>query len=169
MSKNIVLVGFMGAGKSVAAKELAKRLKQRAVSTDDLLEKQEKRRIADIFRDSGEAYFRRQEKALIRKLSSQTGLIIDCGGGAFLDQENIDHLNSSGVTIYLEAGVDEIARRTEGLKHRPLLNVDDPHKKIKELLTQRKPFYAQALHTIHTDGKGNRQVCDEIMKVLKPC
>ena len=166
MSENIVLIGFMGAGKSVAAKELARRLKREAVSTDSVVEKKEKQPITDIFEKFGEAHFRQLEKDAVVELSAKENLIIDCGGGVFINEENIRQLKKNGVVICLSATPECLLERTQRTKIRPLLNVPDPLKKIKELLVVREPFYRQAHHWIDTTGKTNQEVCDEIERVL---
>ena len=87
--KNIVIVGFMGTGKTTIATQVANRLKMKYVSTDSLIEKREKRTINEIFTDSGEEYFRDIESEVVREVSSGEGLVIDAGGGAVLREENI--------------------------------------------------------------------------------
>jgi len=166
MIKNIVLIGFMGAGKSVAAQELKKRLNRKVVSTDAAIEAQEGRPITDIFRDSGEEYFRRLERDCVVKLSEQSNLIMDCGGGIFLDPQNILQLKKSGIVFYLSASPETIEARTKGTKHRPLLNTADSKSVIVELLAKRKPYYEQADYVIDTDHKTNEQVCDEIEDII---
>ena len=168
MSKNIALVGFMGAGKSVVAKNLATALKRKLVSTDEAIVERTKRPIVDIFRDSGEAYFRDVEKEVVQNLSRQSNLVIDCGGGVVIDHENIRNLKGSGVLIYLAATPDVIYERVRGEKHRPLLNVPDPKAKIAELLAARKSKYEQAHHTVDTSGKTIKEVTNEILSLLAP-
>lgn len=167
MAKNIVLIGFMGAGKSVAANELAKRLQRDVFSTDALIEKREGRTIAEIFEHSGEAYFRKVENTVVRDIVPRKGIIIDCGGGVFLNPENSKSLKKTSIVFYLSATPKILYERTKAHSHRPLLKAHDPLKKIKELLKIREPFYQQADHIIHTSGKTNTQVCDEIMEFLK--
>lgn len=166
MSKNIVLIGFMGAGKSVAAKELARRLKREAVSTDRAVEKRENRSIADIFQDPGEKYFRQLEKQVVAELARKESLIIDCGGGVFTNDGNISQLKKNSIVICLSATPECLLERTRRTKIRPLLNVPDPLKKINELLAVREPFYRQAHHWLDTTGKTNQEVCDEIERLL---
>lgn len=163
--KNIVLVGFMGSGKTTIAIEVAKRLKMRYVSTDDLIEKKEKRTINEIFRDSGEGYFRDVESAIIRDLSSQDGMVIDAGGGAVIRDENIACMKSGGVVICLSADEETIMARTKKYKHRPLLNVEDPKRRIRDLLAKRSPLYAKADHTVDTGKLTVRQAVEEVVKL----
>ena len=93
-------------------------------------------------------------------------MIIDCGGGVVLDPENITNLKKNGTLIYLSASAESIWQRVKGRKHRPLLNVEDPQAKIKELLESRKSFYEQADHVVDTNNKTINAVCDEIGRLL---
>ena len=156
----------MGAGKTVAANELAKRLKRMVFSTDLLIEQKEGKSIAEIFKVNGEDYFRRQEEAVVADLSKKDNLIIDCGGGVFLNPKNRKSLKKNGLTFYLAASPEVVHQRTRNSRQRPLLNTSDPKKVIKDLLAKREQFYKQADHTIDTDGKTNEQVCNEIEEIL---
>ena len=162
--KNIVLVGFMGAGKSVVAKNLGAILKRHVVSTDAMIVEREKRPITDIFKDSGEAYFRGVEKSVVEEVSKKNNLIVDCGGGVVLNQDNIDNLKKNGVMFYLEVTPDVIYDRVKNEKHRPLLNVPDPKARIEELLKVRQSKYVKAHYTIDTSHKTIKQVVNEILK-----
>jgi len=166
MKKNIVLTGFMGAGKSVIAKKLESILKRRLVSTDGLIVDREKRPITDIFKDSGEDYFRKVESEVVGEISAQEGLIVDCGGGIVLNEDNVVNLKRTGIVFYLSATPEVIYKRVKDQKHRPLLNVDDPLKAIKELLEKRELLYLKADHTINTSDKTIEQVAEEIIKLL---
>ena len=126
--KNIVLVGFMGAGKSVVGKKLAILLKRNLVSTDALIVEREKRPIADIFKDSGEPYFRGAVKAIVEDVSKKENFIIDCGGGVVLNPDNMSNLKKGGVVFYLKAKSEVLYERVKSEKHRPLLNsIPDYH------------------------------------------
>ena len=144
MDKNIVLVGFMGSGKSMIARELGKRLKIEVVAIDDLAEAKEGQTIHEIFRSKGEAYFRDLEQSIIKDISLREGIVIDCGGGAVLRKENLQHLKTNGIVFYLQATPEVIYQRIKNEKHRPLLKVPDPLGCIKELYQQRLPLYNQA-------------------------
>jgi len=165
--KNIVLVGFMGTGKTVIGKALAEDLKMTYVSTDDLIEEKEGRLISEIFADKGEEYFRKKEKDTIIKVSAKSGQIIDTGGGVVLDPENMDALKKNGVVICLWANPDTILERTKKHKHRPLLEVDDPKQRIQELLENRKPFYDQANFHINTTASDITDAVDRIIGLLR--
>ena len=166
MKTNIVLVGLMGAGKTRTARQLAKILHKKCVSTDAEIEQREGRSIADIFRDSGEEYFRKLEKETVRQIALEDDLIVDCGGGIVLDPDNILQLKKKGIVFYLYASPDVIHRRTRRHTHRPLLNVPDPLAKIKTLLEERQAHYEQADHTIDTDRQSVEQTVEEVLKKL---
>ncbi len=164
---NIVLIGFMGAGKTAVAKKLAHALGQKLVSIDEQIVEQEGRSINEIFSTQGEKYFRSIEKQIVSQISHGDGLVIDCGGGTVLDAENMAHLKRNGTVIYLKASAKTIFHRTKNAHHRPLLNVQDPQAKIEELLSLRGPFYQQADLVINTDEKTEKDVVQEILKALE--
>ncbi|MFC1510076.1 shikimate kinase [Candidatus Omnitrophota bacterium] len=161
--RNIVLVGFMGSGKSAVSRQLAELMKREMVSTDALIEKKEGRAITEIFSQSGEAYFRQVEKDVISETVELKGSILDCGGGVILDPDNLVNLKKSGITIYLRTSPDVIYARVKSSTHRPLLAVADPKTKIKEILDARKDLYEQADIIVDTDGKDVKQVCNNII------
>ena len=153
----------MGAGKSVVGKNLATFLKREYISTDDLIETKERKRITEIFKISGEPYFRSVERNMVAEVSVRENLVIDCGGGVALNSMNINNLKKNGIVFYLSATPEVIYTRVKDQKHRPLLNVDHPKLKIKELLEQRKAFYEKADHTIDTSAKTPNAVAQEIL------
>ncbi len=164
--KNIVLVGFMGTGKTTIAGLLSKRLRMRYVSTDELIEEREKLPIAEIFAIKGEGYFRQAEQEVVKKASLMNGVVIDTGGGVVLKEENIKNLKKGGIIICLTATPDVILERTKGYKHRPLLNTGQPKKKIEELLLARAPYYKNADYTIDTSELAIKEAVEEIEKIL---
>lgn len=167
LTKNIVLVGFMGTGKTAVAKTLAQRFKMRYISTDEFIEKREKRSIADIFAKDGEEYFRQVEKGVAGEVSSLEGVVIDAGGGIVIKEENLKNLKKNGTIICLTATVDVILERTKGKSHRPLLNTDDQKKKIEELLARRAPYYAKADFTIDTSSLSVEDVAKKIEDMVR--
>ena len=112
-------------------------------------------------------YFRDREAEAIRRLSSEEGVVIDCGGGAVLDPENIRNLKEKGTVFCLTASPEVILRRTQGRHHRPLLNTEDPLSKIRSLLAERRSAYeAAADFMIDTDQQTVRETADEIIRLL---
>lgn len=165
--KNIILVGFMGTGKTTIAAALANKLKMRYVSTDALIEKREKRTINEIFTTDGEDRFRDIESGVVREVCAMDSVVIDAGGGAVIREENIAMMKAGGILICLTADPEIIMERTKKYKHRPLLNVEDPKRKIRDLMTKRAPFYAKADHCIDTGKLTARQVVEEIIKIAE--
>jgi len=166
MNRNIVLIGFMGAGKSLISKSLAMKLRRPVVSTDQKIVEKEKRTINEIFEQSGEQYFRQIEKDVVARLAGEENLIIDGGGGIVLDPQNITFLKANGILFYLFATPQEIYRRTQREAHRPLLQVKDPLRRIEELFGRRESFYAQADYTIDTNQKSPDLIRDEIITLF---
>jgi shikimate kinase len=164
---NIVLIGFMGTGKTTIAIELSHRLGMKYVSTDDLIEKRERSTINEIFTKRGEDYFRDVESAVIRDTACMDNLVIDTGGGAVMRDENVAYMKSSGVVICLTADENVIMERTKKYKHRPLLNVEDPKRKIRDLLAKRSPYYAKADYAIDTGELTVRQVIEKIVEIAE--
>ena len=109
--KNIVLVGFMGTGKTVVAKRLAERLKREFLELDAVIEKKEGMSIKDIFEKKGEPYFRKLEKAVVKEAAQKQGLVISAGGGAIIDEENFKTLKPNSIIICLQALPDTIIQR----------------------------------------------------------
>ncbi len=164
---NIYLVGFMGTGKTATGKALAKRLKRVFVDMDDLIIEQEKMPISDIFKSKGEPFFRKIEKEVIAELAKKNDLIVACGGGAFVDSDNIRLMKSTGIVVCLTSSPEKIFERTRAFSHRPLLNVKDPIGRIKELLEKRMPFYAQAHYSIDCDKLSVEESAQKVIECLK--
>lgn len=164
---NIVLVGFMGTGKTAVGRALSKRLKMTYISTDEVIIDKERRSINDIFKKSGEVYFRRVEKEVVEKVSELENFIIDAGGGAVLDEDNLKNLKRNGLVVCLSATPEIIQERTRRYHQRPLLNVDDPKAKIKELLDCRAPFYAKADYTIDTTDLSIEEAAERIIELFQ--
>jgi len=163
---NIFLVGFMGTGKTAVGRLLAKKLKRKFVEMDEEIEKREGKRIVDIFSQKGEVYFRKVEKDVLKEIASQDNLVVSCGGGVVVDEENLRILKETGVVICLQAHPLTIYERTKDTDERPLLNVSDPLEKIKELLSRRVPFYKKAHYFIDTDYLSIEEVAEKIIQIL---
>jgi shikimate kinase len=164
---NIVLVGFMGTGKTVVARALAERLSMKYLDLDDEIEKKEGRSINEIFRQDGEAHFRYLEKLAVKRISGLDNQVLATGGGVVLDKENVEHLKNNGVLICLTSRPEIIYSRVKDQTQRPLLNVDDPLRKIRDLLSARQPYYAKANFTVDTSKLTVEETIDKIIKLLK--
>ena len=166
MRHNIVLVGFMGTGKSVVGKRVAEKLGRRFLELDEIIEKKEGASIKEIFEKKGELYFRRIEKETVKEVSQKIGVVISVGGGAIIDEENFNNLKRNSVIICLEASPDTILERTKGLRTRPLLNVPDPKQKIEGLLKKRASYYKRADYCIDTNRLMTGQVVTRVIELV---
>ncbi|MGB9846123.1 MAG: shikimate kinase [Desulfotomaculales bacterium] len=166
--KNIVLIGFMGTGKTAVGRRLAGRLGREFVDTDAEIERVTGKSIPQIFARDGEKRFRSEERLVIQKFSRREGLVISTGGGAVLDLENVADLKRNGVLICLKADPEVIYQRVKGKKHRPLLlkkgNLKD---QILKLLDERKLSYDVADYTVDTSQRPPDRVVDEIIAYLE--
>lgn len=153
MENNIVLIGFMGCGKSTVGKILAKKLNLRFCDSDTVIEDREGTAINAIFAEKGEGYFRALEKDTIRELSEQKGLVIATGGGAVMNPENVKNLRGSGVVFFLDVTPETVLNRLQGDNSRPLLKRADKESAVTELMSKRSPFYIEAAHhTVNADN-----------------
>lgn len=166
---NVILIGFMGCGKTTVGLRLSYRLRRAVIDTDKEIEKEEKRTISDIFATDGEAYFRDRETACLQKLIENTNnQIISVGGGLPLREENRRLLHELGQVFYLCAEGETIYERLKDDTTRPLLQGGDPLTKIEALLQERDPYYRAAADVvIAVDGKSFEQILDEIEKNVK--
>jgi len=160
----------MGAGKTTAGRALAKSLGWNFLDLDDVIEQRERKSVAEIFALFGEPAFRSMESealtALLQDQQAGSDLILALGGGAFVQKQNRDVLNSAGaITVLLEAPVEELRRRCQAeRKARPLAQQDA---RFNELFAARRADYALARFTVQTLGKSVEQVTAEIEQLLK--
>ncbi len=164
--KNIVLTGFMGTGKTEVGRELARIVGWKIIDVDDEIVKTQDMSINEIFSRFGEPAFRDMETEMIRNVSQNRNVIVSTGGGAVMRQENMDILREKGVIVCLAATPETILRRTSSNSERPLLRVEDPLRRIRELLESRRPFYRKADVTIDTEGKTPLLIAEEILEKM---
>lgn len=157
MNRNIFLVGMMGAGKTTVGRALAKKLNKRFIDSDHEIEARTGASISLIFEIEGEAGFRQREAEVIADLAAQKDIVLATGGGAVLRPENRACLKSHGTVIYLRASVASVLQRTSHDKSRPLLQTDDPRKRIEELIKQREPLYTEVADIVIDTGRPNVQ------------
>lgn len=151
----IALIGMMGAGKSTIGKLLARACDLEFVDADRELEARSGVAIATIFELEGEDGFRKREAAIVDELTQRAGIVLATGGGAVLRADNRQHLRERTLVIYLQASADEIERRTAHDRSRPLLQAADPGARIRELLAQREPLYAETAHLTFPSSTSN--------------
>jgi shikimate kinase len=165
--KNLVLIGFMGSGKSTVGRELHSRLGYELIDMDTVIEQREGRPITRIFEEDGEPYFRRLETELLRELNESSGprRIISTGGGVVGNEENRDLLRRMGYVVWLHAPIHVIAERTGRNRDRPLLHTEDPLTKIATLLEHRRPLYQETAHLkVDTTGLDGGELATGILE-----
>ncbi len=163
---NIVLVGFMGTGKTSVGEQLSSRLGMHYVDTDDVVEQMSGRSISDIFAEDGEPAFRQLESEAVQKVSKLNNHVISTGGGVVLKKSNIVTLKQTGTVFCLTATAEEIYRRVGHETHRPLLQTPDALAKIRTMLTERAPYYAEADYMVETTGRSFEEIIAHIREIL---
>lgn len=158
--KNLILIGFMGAGKTTVGRLLARERKMRFADTDERLVSEQGISIPEIFEKYGEPYFRDLETDLLRRMQTDTEqTVISVGGGMPVRAENRKLLRSLGCVIYLSASKQTILGRVKNDGSRPMLNGDDLDARITKLMREREALYRQTAHIdIRTDGRSVPQV-----------
>ena len=159
---NIVLVGFMGTGKSTVGKLLAQKLGFAFVDTDAQIVKEQGRTIADIFAEQGEAHFRTLETEMIRTVLLNAGQVVATGGGAVLAAENRDVMLEQGFVVALKADQAEIVARVRKDKGRPLLQ-GGVEARVATLLEKRRFAYDFADWIVETTGLAPEEVAERIL------
>ncbi len=164
---NLYLVGFMGTGKSTVGRLVAQRLGFRLLDSDQEIEQQQGRTIADIFARDGEPAFRALERTFVEGGHPATRAVVACGGGLVVQPGMADELRRRGVVVCLHASLATILDRTSRHKHRPLLNVEDPAERIRALYAVREPVYRNAGTVILTDARPLGEVVAHVLRVWR--
>jgi len=162
--ENIVLLGFMGTGKSTVGRRLAKALSKEFIDTDAEIERITGLTVAEVFRRYGETRFRSEEKLLVKRLSGKTGCVIATGGGTVVDPENWEALAKNGVMIQLYAPLDTVLARITQKGSRPLLKGN--RDVLARLWAVRQLVYGQAAHTVDTTDKDVDGVVKAIVDLI---
>jgi 3-dehydroquinate synthase len=163
--RNLVLMGFMGTGKSTLGREVADRLGRDFVDMDDLIEARAGKPIARIFEEDGETSFRELESRLCRELAERDGIVIATGGGALIDPVNRAVMSRDGVVVCLQADVDEILRRVGHGEERPLLQGADPRQDVERLLARRQRAYAAVPWQLPTTDRSTDELIGELVRL----
>jgi shikimate kinase len=158
--RSVVLVGMMGAGKSSVGRRLAARLGVPFVDADAEIESAAGMTIAEIFAQHGESYFRAGEARVIARLLEQGPQVLATGGGAVMDANTRALIRDKGISVWLKADLEILLKRTKRRGDRPLAD------KIKDLLPQREPIYAQADITVQSRDEPHDTIVDEIVGAL---
>lgn len=163
--KNIYLIGFMGTGKSTVGTMLAETLGTKCIEMDELIQKRQQMSITEIFDAFGERYFRDLETELLHSLVDEEQIVVSCGGGSVLRNENAEIMKQSGRIILLTASPETVYKRVRDSKTRPILNGHMSIAEIRSLMEKRKVRYdAVADVKIATDEKSAEAICAEIVQ-----
>ncbi|HZP81941.1 MAG TPA: shikimate kinase [Chthonomonadaceae bacterium] len=165
MASNLVLIGFMGTGKTTVGRLCAARLGYRFCDSDAVIEARTGGSIARFFEQHGEAAFRQMEREVIRELAATPGLVIATGGGAALNPENVADLRAGGRVVLLTASPEVLLKRVGDARSRPLLaDAADPRARIATLLADRLPHYERAAHhRVNTTDRRPQEIAAEIV------
>lgn len=166
-SYNIILIGFMGAGKSTVSDYLNTMFAMDVIEMDQLIAEREEMSISDIFDTYGEEYFRNLETNLLVEMQARRNTVVSCGGGAALRDKNVVEMKKNGRVVLLTADPATILDRVKDSDERPLLNGNKNVEFIGELMDKRREKYEAAADVvIHTDNKSVLEICEEIVQKL---
>ncbi len=163
----IILLGYMGSGKSTIAKKLSQHLNVEMIDLDTYISNKENLSVSSIFKDKGEIYFRKRENQALKEiLTTKKNYVLAVGGGTPCYANNMDLISSHGVSIYLKGSIQTLKSRLELEKEsRPLIQNLENHQLLEFIakhLFERNPFYEKATHTLKIDDKDSDEIIKEI-------
>lgn len=161
--ENIYLVGLMGSGKTTIGRTLAKRLEREFIDSDRVIEARTGVSIPTIFEIEGEDGFRKREMQVIADIAEKRGVVCATGGGVVLRPENRERMRASGFVAYLDVPPHQLWERTKRDRNRPLLQVEDPLRRLHELHEQRDALYREVADRVID---GSRLHAQDILKLL---
>lgn len=165
---NIVLIGFMGCGKTTVGRIISQILNWEFIDTDDLIIERTKCSISYIFAKYGEMYFRKIESDVIKDIADKDKCVISLGGGAVLNEQNLSELRKKSLIFYLKGSPETIISHIGNNKDRPLLQTSNPYETVKELLNKRHPLYINNCnYFIDIDEKDPYAIAKEIVYIFE--
>ncbi len=170
---NLFILGFMATGKTVLGRRVAKQMGFEFIDIDAKIEESTQMKIPEIFEKFGEAHFRKLEREFVENIKPNSSLVISGGGGICCVEGMPELIKSKGISVVLFASEDEILERASLNKSRPLLNVENPQEKIKELLKSRLKFYTKSGVSMMTSKKIEEsearilKIYDDIRRIKK--
>jgi shikimate kinase len=164
---NLYLVGFMGTGKSTVGRQVARQMGFRFLDSDHEIERAQGKPVAQIFATEGETRFRALERDFIENGHPAEGCVVACGGGLIVPPGMLELLRHRGVVICLHAPIETILLRTLRTNHRPLLRVENPERRVRELYAQREEIYRRTGTVVLTDNRPQREIAAHVMRVYR--
>ncbi|MDL2406355.1 shikimate kinase [Rhizobium calliandrae] len=165
-TRNLVLVGLMGAGKSSIGRLVANQLGIPFVDTDIEIERVSRMTIAELFEAYGEAEFRALETRVIKRLLKGGPRVVSTGGGAFINERTRRHVKRSGLSVWLKADLDVLWDRVSKRDTRPLLKTENPKQTLENLMNSRYPIYAEADLTVLSRDVGKDVMVKEVLAAI---
>jgi shikimate kinase len=167
-ARNLVLIGFMGCGKSSVGREIARRCRFRFLDTDSVIRQKYGKSIAEIFAVEGEPAFREEEHQVLLRLRGAQRLVVATGGGIVLQPRNGALLHAIGPVIWLTAEEEIIWERVSRNKNRPLLQTADPRSTIRSMMETRYPLYREAADlSVETSHLSHQEVAERILLAVR--
>ncbi len=164
---NLYLVGFMGTGKSTVGRQVARQLGFRFLDSDYEIERLQGKAVAKIFAEEGEAQFRVMERGFIEHGHPAQRCVVACGGGLVVPPGMLELLRSRGIVMCLHASLETILQRTMHATHRPLLQVENPAERLRELYTQREEIYRRTGTMVLTDRRPQREIVAHVLRLYR--
>ena len=162
--KNIILCGFMGAGKTVVGKELAKIMGCKFVDTDELIEKEQGIAVKAIFAARGEEYFRKLEAEICNRIGETKNCVVSTGGGTLTFKENVEAVKKSGKVVFLDASFETVCERIGENSTRPLFQ---DRESAKALFDERRKMYLDAADYVVSGDNSARKTALDIASIFK--
>ena len=167
MDTNLYLVGFMGTGKSTVGRQVARQMGFEFLDSDHEIERLQGKPVSQIFAAEGEARFRTLEREFIEHGHPEKKCVVSCGGGLVVPPGMLELLRRRGVVICMHAPIETILKRTLHATHRPLLQVEDPERRLRELYAQREELYRRTGTMVLTDKRPLREIAIHVLRVYR--
>ncbi len=165
LTKNLVLTGMMGVGKSTIGKILSQKLKLKLLDIDKIIEKNEGQTIKNIFETKGESYFRKIEASNTLDALLIQNSVIALGGGAFLNPALRRKIIDNTISFWLDLKSEFIIRRIRNISDRPMLNKKNFKNEIKKISLERRKFYSMAKYRINCNGRNKIEIANKIREI----
>jgi shikimate kinase len=164
---NLYLVGFMGTGKSTVGRQVARQLGFQFLDSDHEIERGQGKAVSKIFAEEGEPRFRALERTFVEEGHPANRCVIACGGGLVVPPGMLELLHSRGIVICLHAPIETILKRTMHTNHRPLLQVENPEQRLRDLYAAREAIYRRTGTMVLTDSRPLREIAGHVLRVYR--